>query len=168
MNIGLVELFIVEELQRDLLATGKAKVDIERELQSEKLLAVHLGHRYPNATSQHRLSQATNSSTNGGRHWKCMAREHPFEGNYAASTNSRDCQTFRKQTVQNTPRRLRGLRLSPRVKDDCLEPSASSTDCCYQGLSLATVVTQRTYNFERPLVKMATGCVNSSNLSALR
>ena len=36
---------------------------------------------------QHRLSQATTPSTNSGHHWQCMAREHPFQGNYGASTN---------------------------------------------------------------------------------
>jgi len=34
---------------------------------------------------QDRLSQATTPSTNSGHHWQCMAREHPFEGNYGAS-----------------------------------------------------------------------------------
>jgi len=38
---------------------------------------------------------------------------------------------------------------------DCLESSASNTDCCYQRLSLATIVMLRTYN-----VKMAASCVN--------
>ena len=32
-------------------------------------------------SGQHRLSQTTTSSTNGGRQWNCMAWEHPFEGN---------------------------------------------------------------------------------------
>jgi len=27
-----------------------------------------------------------NSVLNSGHHWQCMAREHPFEGNYGAST----------------------------------------------------------------------------------
>jgi len=40
-----------------------------------------------NQPCQHRLSQATTPSTNSGHHWQCMAREHPFEGNYGASTN---------------------------------------------------------------------------------
>jgi len=52
---------------------------------------------------QQRLSQATTPSMNSGHNWQCMAREHPFEGNYGASTNtqietamkanSRKCQT---------------------------------------------------------------------------
>jgi len=25
---------------------------------------------------------------NSGHHWQCTAREHPFEGNYGASTNA--------------------------------------------------------------------------------
>jgi len=40
-----------------------------------------------NQPCQHRLSQATTPSMNGGHHWQCMAKEHPFKGNYMASTN---------------------------------------------------------------------------------
>ena len=36
---------------------------------------------------QHCLSQATTPSMNSGHHWRCMAKEHPFKGNYGASTN---------------------------------------------------------------------------------
>jgi len=110
---------------------------------------------------QHRLSQATTYSMNGGHHWKCMAREHPFEGNYVASTNRSWLPNGLKTSSLKYPWRMRGLSLSPRAKDDCLEFLTSNTDCCYQRLSLATVVMLRTYNFERAPVKMATGCINS-------
>jgi len=41
-----------------------------------------------NQPCQHRLLQATTPSTNSGHPWQCMAREHPSEGNYGASTNT--------------------------------------------------------------------------------
>ena len=37
--------------------------------------------------TQSYYKQATTPSMNSEHHWQCMAREHPFEGNYGASTN---------------------------------------------------------------------------------
>jgi len=64
---------------------------------------------YTNQPCQHRLSQVTTPSTSSGHHWQCMAREHPFEGNYGAS------QTLWKRRVGNAKRRMRGLSLSPQA-----------------------------------------------------
>jgi len=69
---------------------------------------------FMNQPCQHRLSQATTPSMNSGHHWQCMAREHPFEGNYGASTNTQS-ETLWKRTVENAKRRTRGLCLSPRA-----------------------------------------------------
>ena len=49
----------------------------------------NFSHYASQPSCQHRLSQATTPSTNRGHHWHCMAKEHPFEGNYEASTNTR-------------------------------------------------------------------------------
>ena len=56
-----------------------------------------------------------------------------------AQTN-RDCQAFRKRTIQNARWRLCDLSLSLWALDDCLESSVSNTDCCYQWLPLAIIV----------------------------
>ena len=42
----------------------------------------------PRVLSQDVPLQATTPPTNSEHHWQCMAREHPFEGNYGASTNT--------------------------------------------------------------------------------
>jgi len=67
-----------------------------------------------NQPCQNRLSQATTTSTSSGHHWQCMAREHPFEGNYGTSTNTQSERLW-KRTVGNAKRRTRGICLSPRV-----------------------------------------------------
>jgi len=56
-------------------------------IRSLQICLVHDNHYLYHQPCQHRLSQATTPSTNSGHHWQCMAREHPFEGNYGASTN---------------------------------------------------------------------------------
>jgi len=69
---------------------------------------------FPHQPCQHRLSQGTTPSTNSGHHWQCMARKHPFEGSYRASTNTQSERLW-KRTVRNAKRRTHGLCLSSRA-----------------------------------------------------
>jgi len=90
-------------------------------------------------------------STNSGHHWQCMAREHPFEGNYGAS------QTLWKRTVGNAKRRKRGLCFSPRALANWIKSLTSNSDCCYQQLSVATSL--HAYSYQRPLAEKAAGWI---------
>jgi len=105
---------------------------------------------------QHCLSQTTTPSTKSGHHWQCMAREHPFEGNYGDSTNTQSERHW-KRTVGNAKWRTRRLCLSPRALANWFLSLTSNSDCCYHWLSVAMVL--RSYSCHWPLAEKVVGWI---------
>ena len=75
----------------------------------------------------HRLSQAKTPSTNSRHDWQCMAREHPFEGNYGASTNTQHA----KRSYEHEQSEMANAHARP-----LLEPTSFSQSVLVLDLSL--------------------------------